>query len=684
MWAKFKMWSKPKTQNSQENVLKIVGNKTNQHILKKVPRILLYHEKTEKTWTAISIAAAFHHRYPKRRIYVIVPASLRKNFVKEVYSYVYTYIAFESIMSYQEFTKRYKQGTINLHKSMVIVDEIQNVLRYKTGETYKTFLSAFHSNADFNAVLLTTRRIERAFIGDLLSTKKDPYRLPRTIRDFHKLMSENPKVVDTFFKNKISYYSRMVAKINPKMVAKINPKMAAKPKSRVKKTVSNFKPLGRLVKKTAIPIENFTETDCSQVITIPQTSGTCWFNALLMAILYSERSRRFFYNNLSCYGPTSVYKQNVINMFLNILARQYTKSEVQNVPTPERILHVLHQADPETFYIDPRAEEGYFGERYLTQLMKYFQLNKKVLYCIYPNPTKKNIIEGLYVHFDNIETKRSRYSHFNKVNENRGYGVIKGAYELEKYYGSKYIMDKLYGKNLSEKLSKTATDWAQKTKTNQKHCMNNALYEQDKPLCEVNGVMRLPATPDARALRYEPEKLDKALKQIATKATKNWANIDVIRVKIVENTGKDPVLDHLDFIRFTEGARVWNGQLKEEITVGGFIYKVDSMIISNVVARSSKDCGHEIAGVTCNGKRYLYSGLHRICPLMPFDWFSQNGDFCFNRYDCNFIIPMPNNRSAIKTVCFNMKHSERTYLYVKEQSLNVDRVCGKLKRNVLN
>jgi hypothetical protein len=384
-------------------------------------------------------------------------------------------------------------------------------------------------------------------------------------------------------------------------------------------------------------------------------------------------------------------------MFLNILARQYTKSEVQNVPSPERILHVLHQADPETFYIDPRVKEGYFGERYLTQLMKYFQLNKKVLYCIYPNPTKKNIIEGLYVHFDNIETKRTRYSHFNKVNrdyktnmsDNRGYGVIGGAYELEKYYGSNYIMDKLYGKNmlygknLSEQLSKTATDWAQKTKTNQKQCMNNAKSLNDTALCEVNGVMRLPATPDARALKYEPEKLDKVLKQIATKATKNWANIDVIRVKIVENTGKDPVLDPLDFIRFTEGARVWNGQLKEEITVGGFIYKVDSMIIANVVARSGKDCGHEIAGVTCNGKRYLYSGLHRICPLMPFDWFSQNGDFCFNMSDCNFIIPMPNNRSAIKTVCFNMKHSERTYLYVKEQSLNVDRVCGKLKRNVL-
>jgi hypothetical protein len=479
------------------------------------------------------------------------------------------------------------------------------------------------------------------------------------------------------------------------MAAKINPKMAAKPKSRVKKTVSNFKPLGRLVKKTAIPIENFTETDCSQVIRIPQTSGTCWFNALLMALLYSERSRRFFYNNLSCYGPTSVYKQNVINMFLNILARQYS-GKVQNIPTPDRILTVLHQADPETFYIDPRGEEGYKGDWYLTQLMKYFQLNKKVLYCIYPNKSN-NIIEGLYVHFNNIETKRTRNSYFNKVNrdvnlkmgDNKGSGVIGGAYELEKYYGSRYIWDKMYGdtEHFNEKLSRTATRWAQKNKTKQNKNIHDAKLSNDTPLCEVNGVLRLPATPDARALKYEPEKLDKALKQIATKATKNWANIDVIRVKIVENTGKDPVLNPVEFMRFTEGARVWNGQLKEEITVGGFIYKVDSMMIANVSAKS-RSCGHEIAGVTCNGKRYLYSGyltdrsnLQSACPLMPFDWFSQDGDFCFNS-GCNFLIPM--NKGTAVRMCFNMKHSERTYLYVKEQSLNVDRVCGKLKRNVLN
>jgi hypothetical protein len=498
---------------------------------------------------------------------------------------------------------------------------------------------------------------------------------------------------------------------------------------------NNFKApsLGRLVKKTAIPIENFTETDCSRVITIPQTSGTCWFNALLMSILYSERSRRFFYNHLICYGPTSVDKQNVINMFLNILARQYTKadkSKVQNIrnefPTPERILHVLHQADPQTFYMDPmNSVQGHRGDWYFKQLMKYFELNKKVLYCIYPNTTarkngpngKRNKMEdkdlGLYVHFDNIITHSTQHSRFgNKMvgkfathdNQVQNPAIIRfnpdHQLELEKYYGSKFILEKLYGKDQWKQISNRATYWAKENSKFSKQFMNG--FKFNRNLWELNGTTikyrRLPEHPDARRLYYERPKLDLALTKIANKAKRNWANIDVIQVKIKENRGLDEKeigLSSASYERYPEGARVWNGHLKEEITVGGFIYKVDSMMIVNLVSKSVKGCGHEIAGVTCNGKRYLYSGylqdpnnIQSACPLMPFDWFGQDGDFCLNTSDCNLfphakLQTLENRGTAHRRMCFNMKHSERTYLYVKEQSLNVNRVCGKLKRNVI-
>lgn len=193
---------------------RLLKNNTHTPIYNK-PRLLLYHGiGSGKTCTAIGIAAAFHRRFPRRHIYVVVPASLRGNFVKEANGPCGDHNRMTSemfdIMSYQGFTKKYKQGSIDLHKSMVIVDEIQNVLS-STGDMYKTFLSAFHSNADINAILLTATPMfdttqEIALLGNLMLTRNDPYRLPTHPREFNKIMSENPKVVYTFFKDKVSYY----------------------------------------------------------------------------------------------------------------------------------------------------------------------------------------------------------------------------------------------------------------------------------------------------------------------------------------------------------------------------------------------------------------------------------------------------------------------------------------------
>jgi superfamily II DNA or RNA helicase len=190
---------------------------THQHLLKRLynmKRVLLYHGiGSGKTCTAITIASEFHKRYPNRRIYVIVPASLRGNFTKEVNGSCgqhnrVTLDAFQ-LMSYQGFTKAYKQGSIDLDHSMVIVDEIQNVLS-QTGDMYRTFMSAFHGDADFNAIVLTAtpmfdKASEIALLGNLLLTDGD-LPLPTNPRDFAKLMAENPKVIYTFFKDKVSYY----------------------------------------------------------------------------------------------------------------------------------------------------------------------------------------------------------------------------------------------------------------------------------------------------------------------------------------------------------------------------------------------------------------------------------------------------------------------------------------------
>jgi hypothetical protein len=39
-----------------------------------------------------------------------------------------------------------------------------------------------------------------------------------------------------------------------------------------------------------------SDSFCQNVATIPQTRNTCWFNALLMALFYSQYSRELLLN----------------------------------------------------------------------------------------------------------------------------------------------------------------------------------------------------------------------------------------------------------------------------------------------------------------------------------------------------------------------------------------------------
>ena len=40
-------------------------------------------------------------------------------------------------------------------------------------------------------------------------------------------------------------------------------------------------------------------TDCKKVLTLPQYTGTCWFNAVFMALFYSQGTRRILLNAAS-------------------------------------------------------------------------------------------------------------------------------------------------------------------------------------------------------------------------------------------------------------------------------------------------------------------------------------------------------------------------------------------------
>jgi len=181
-------------------------------------RLLLFHGiGSGKTCSAISIAAAYREtNYSRKKVIVVVPASLRANFVKELKGPCGTQQrqseAYFDVMSYQGFVKRMKNKTLNLNNTLVIVDEVQNVVS-ETGNMYKVFLNAFQTMRNSKLILLSAtpmfdKTIEISLLGNLLLTKDEyeQYHLPTNPVAFSRMMSDNPKTLYLFFKHRVSYF----------------------------------------------------------------------------------------------------------------------------------------------------------------------------------------------------------------------------------------------------------------------------------------------------------------------------------------------------------------------------------------------------------------------------------------------------------------------------------------------
>lgn len=196
-----------------------------QHFLKqtlrKIDRLLLFHGiGSGKTCSSISLAAAAYESKTfkiRNKIVVVLPASLKSNFMKELNGpcgeQVEQAVRFKKrfdVMSYQGFVKRYRNKDIKLNHTLVIVDEVQNVVS-ETGEMYKVFLEAFQKMRGSKLVCLSAtpmfdKPVEIALLGNMLVKNKDDYQLPTVPVEFGRLLKTNPTLLYHFFKDKISYF----------------------------------------------------------------------------------------------------------------------------------------------------------------------------------------------------------------------------------------------------------------------------------------------------------------------------------------------------------------------------------------------------------------------------------------------------------------------------------------------
>ena len=322
---------------------------------------------------------------------------------------------------------------------------------------------------------------------------------------------------------------------------------------------------------------------CKTVLTIPQFTGTCWFNSLLMVLLYSDGMRKYLTNNLI---KSELYFKNkeLYKILLDILKNRHRKinkndSIFFNELKPENILKFLHSSDKTQFYFDPDKYTGHFGENYFVRLFEYFGLKKNVLFLV------RNV----------KDTSEYSYSLLN----NKAIVKEKNTEHVKVEFQAKLLTDE------------------------QKHKI----------------------------------------------MTKN--NIDIL-VVTQQSYYKSLINRNMLF-------RTKSKDLEETIEYNGMIYKLDSVLIRNFNLNTCSK-SHQIAGVTCDDKRYIYNGWIRqtqdpaksksfanylnnvaACELMDYDWLNNKEDFCLLSSKCGI-----ENRKTEKELCFNTsKTNEATYIYVK-------------------
>jgi hypothetical protein len=186
-------------------------------------------------------------------------------------------------------------------------------------------------------------------------------------------------------------------------------------------------------------------------------------------------------------------------------------------------------------------------------------------------------------------------------------------------------------------------------------------------------------------------------KNIINKTKRIIKNIPDILI-IQENIHNDEFFNNIyDFPDFPYNSSLFEfnvkglDKLKDTITLNGYKYRLDSVLLDNY---DNTVMGHRIAGITCNNQRYVYNGWNKDdnikfdvnkfrliksipCPLMKFNWnihkdtkFNLNLDLC----KLDFIKKDNDN------LCYSFNKGRRTFIYAKVSNKNS--LSSKSKSNI--
>ena len=144
--------------------------------------------------------------------------------------------------------------------------------------------------------------------------------------------------------------------------------------------------------------------NCSNIISLKQYGPTCWFNSILMALLYSDESRKLLLEKSKKWDK----KIKIYNTINYILHNKYLRTDkiyedyiYFDKIRPEYILKELHKYNSKKFVFDPikNKKVGFKAALYIRKLYKL--LGVKVLFLDYDNYSNKLY----YSFYNNVNVK---------------------------------------------------------------------------------------------------------------------------------------------------------------------------------------------------------------------------------------------------------------------------------------
>lgn len=146
--------------------------------------------------------------------------------------------------------------------------------------------------------------------------------------------------------------------------------------------------------------------NCEKVLPLKQYGPTCWFNALLTSILYSEQSRKLLLKKSDNWNK----KIKVLQTIKYILEHKYLKTNDVNKDylyfdkvKPEYILGLLHKYNKKKFNLTEKYKRGYMPVLYIRKLYKLFGAS---LLLLDSNQDDNNLY---YSKYNNYETYKKKW-----------------------------------------------------------------------------------------------------------------------------------------------------------------------------------------------------------------------------------------------------------------------------------